>query len=69
MTQGYLEMKEREYEAQAKMMGGKKKSSGPTSGSVRNGASSSGSQTNKRVENKSFVNPDAGDPLEDTDDD
>lgn len=49
------------------MMGGSKGPS-PTAGSVKNGASSSSGDPNTRVENKSFVNPNAGDPLENVDD-
>lgn len=55
------------------MMGGGKGGAGassPTAGSVKNGASRppSGANPNTRVERKKFVNPDAGDPLEDVDD-
>lgn len=47
------------------MMGGKGSgSSGPTSDSVRNGKSG----TDTKVEEQSFVNPGATDPLENVDD-
>lgn len=64
LMQGWLDIKEEEMEAQANMMGGGKSSGGtsPTAGSVRNGAAAS---DNTRVEEKSYVNPNAGDPLED----
>lgn len=64
--QGWLDVKEQEMEAQSKMMGGGKSS--PTSGSVKNARGPSGahSGTDTRVESKSFVNPNAGDPTEDS---
>lgn len=63
LVQGWLEIKKQEMEAQSKMMGGG--SSSPTSSSTRNGRS--GSSPNTRVEEKSYVNPNAGDPTDNTD--
>lgn len=55
-------------EAQQKMMSGGSSGGGPTAGSVRNGASSGGkSGTDTKVEEQSFVNPGATDPLEHVD--
>ena len=65
--QGYQEIKKQEMEAQKHMMGGSK-GGGPTSGSVRNGASGyNKSGTDTKVEEQSFVNPGATDPLEHVD--
>lgn len=66
IVQGFQEMKKQEMEAQSKMMGGGS-GSGPTSGSVRNGAAAGGGGPNKQVEKESFVNPGATDPLENVD--
>lgn len=69
LVQGFQEIKKQEMEAQQQMMGGGKSGGGgPTSGSVRNGAASGGkSGSNKQVEEQSFVNPGATDPLENVD--
>lgn len=64
LVQGFQEIKKQEMEAQQQMMGGGGGGGGPTSGSVRNGAAS---DSNKQVEEQSFVNPGATDPLENVD--
>lgn len=66
--QGFQEIKKQEMEAQQQMMGGSKGGGGPTSGSVKNGASGAGeSGRNTKVEENSYINPGATDPLEHVD--
>jgi len=64
LVQGYQEIKTQEMEAQQQMVsGGGGGGGGPTAGSTRNGASG----TDTRVEEQSYVNPGATDPLENVD--
>jgi hypothetical protein len=55
-------------ESQQSMLGGGSGGGGPTSGSVKNGAARGGkSGVERKVEEESFVNPGATDPLEHVD--